>query len=236
MDVAAIGQRLRASLESPPRAAASDAIALISVSLSSSLPGSSTPFVVPLEKELLDIYENSVQHNSVKHLETFLSVLFTLRPILPASSIITWFDHLRTALREPRLGKEATQGLRDLLSSALIDNAHVSESRSREFRKRILELYLYDAAEALSVEEAIESLTHSPDENETRKTWRENLESVLVTDAVACPNVGERPCANSYVYSCLSLGIVYLIECDVLQPLRPVQYHHPTRPNIFLED
>lgn len=240
MDVTDIAQRLRASFDNPPRAPVSDAIALISVSvrqITSGFAGSSTPFVVPLEQELLNIYENSVEHNSVKHLEAFLSVLFTLRPILPASSIITWFDHLRTTLREPRLGNEAIQGLRDLLTSALIGNTHGTESRSREFRKHILELYLFDAAQGLSVEETIESVNQSPDESESRKAWKDNLESVLVTDALACPNVGSaKSLCLSMFTDAGTLGIVYIIECYVLQPICPLQYRRPARPRVFVED
>ena len=201
MDVELIAQRLRAALEDSPHAHISDVIALVSSSVRSLLSddvthapsASTTPrpstFVVQLERVLLDIYETVVDHHSVKHLESFLAILFALRPLLPASSIITWFDHLRTALREPRLGTETTRGLRDLIAHALKDTAYSSESRSGEFRKRILQLYLFDALGGGSVEETVEQLNRPRNERESRIAWTENLEQVLLADAMNMPNV-----------------------------------------------
>ncbi|KAF8329400.1 uncharacterized protein EI90DRAFT_3125182 [Cantharellus anzutake] len=192
MDVVDVAQRLKLAFETPPRGSVSDAIALVSASVRefNADPSQSHPqWLAPLEVKLLDVYENHVPHNSVKHLEGFLSVLFTLKTVLPASSIISWFDHLRTALREPRLSIDAGKGLREMLSFALKDHAHSAESRSREFRRRLLELYLFDASPAAeSSEGVIESLNQKVEDREARKTWEENLERILASDVVSSPN------------------------------------------------
>lgn len=194
MDVADIAVRLRAVFEVPPRAAITDAIALITVSIREQHRETPSPPIteslVALEVGLLDIYEHSVDHNSVAHLEAFLSVLFTLRPVLPASSVITWFDHLRPALREPYLSAETKRNLLSLVASALDESAHAAESRSREFRRRLLQLYLVDASGTdISVEDIVEEANQPPSEKRMRRTWRENLESILELDLTTSPDV-----------------------------------------------
>lgn len=194
MDVTDVAQRLKLSFEIPPRGSVSDAIALISASVREFSVDSfqaCPTWLAPLEAKLLDVYENSVPHNSVRQLEGFLSVLFTLKSLLPASSIISWFDHLRTALREPRLGMDARQGLREMLGSVLKDPAHSAESRSRDFRRRLLELYLFDASPGVkSAQEVIEDLNRKTEEHEAEKAWKENLECILASDVATSPNVG----------------------------------------------
>lgn len=193
MDVADIAARLRAVFEIPPRAAISDAIALITVSVRQHLSESPSPSIVEsfvaLEKELLDIYEHSVDHNLVAHLEGFLSILFTLRPVLPASSVISWFDHLRPALRQPYLLAESKRNLRSLLASALDESAHAAESRSREFRRRLLQLYIMDASGSGTSEYIVEEVNQPSSEKRMRSTWRENLESILELDLTTSPDV-----------------------------------------------
>lgn len=194
MDVADIAARLRAVFEIPPRAVISDAIALITVSVREQVHESTsspiTSSLVELEQELLDIYGNSVDHNSVVHLEAFLSVLFTLRPVLPASSLISWFDHLRPALREPYLSAETKKNLQSLLASALDESAHAAESRSREFRRQLLQLYILDASGSNhSAEDIVEDINQPPAEKRILATWRENLESILEMDLMTSPDV-----------------------------------------------
>jgi hypothetical protein len=194
MDVADIAVRLRAVFETPPRAAITDAIALITVSVREQHREPPSPPIteslVALEKELLDIYEHSVDHNSVAHLEAFLSVLFVLRPVLPASSVISWFDHLRPALREPYLSAETKRNLQSLVASALNESAHAAESRSREFRRRLFQLFIVDASgTGASAEDIVEEANQSPSEKRMRCTWRENLESILELDLIASPDV-----------------------------------------------
>lgn len=145
------------------------------------------------ERELLVIYENSVNHASVNHLEAFLAVLFALRPVLPASSIITWFDYLRPALREPLLSLDTKKALQSLIASALDEYKHAAESRSREFRRRLLELYILDISGLKTAEDSIQELSQTPSEADARRTWKENIESILQIDLLTSPDVGGFP-------------------------------------------
>lgn len=203
MDVDDIEARLRGVFEVPSRSVISDAIALISIAVQEHLQDSShlsiAESVVEIEKRLLDIYENLVDHTSVPHLEAFLSVLFALRPVLPASSLISWFDHLRPALREPYLSSEVTRNLQSLLASALDESAHASESRSREFRRQLLQLYIVDASEiTYSADAIIEEAAHLPAETRVSTTWQENLESILELDLMTSPDVRPRSYSNCW--------------------------------------
>jgi len=194
MDVADIAARLRAVFENPPRAAISDVIALITVSVREQIGGSPSPSItesfVALEKELLNIYEHSVDHNLAAHLEAFLSVLFTLKQVLPASSVISWFDHLRPALRQPSLLPETKRNLQSLLACALDESTHAAESRSRDFRRRLLQLHIVDApASGASAEDIVEEVNQHSSEKLMHSTWRENLESILELDLTTSPDV-----------------------------------------------
>lgn len=194
MNVAGLVARLHATFEDPPRGAISDVIALISASVREQTQeqGHSpefTSFLVELERELVHIYENSVNHKSVTHLEAFLAVLFSLRPVLPASSIITWFDHLRPALRAPLLSLETKKSLQSLIASVLDESKHPAESRSREFRRRLLELYIFDISGFKTAEESIEELNQNASEVDSRQTWKENIESILEIDLLTSPDV-----------------------------------------------
>lgn len=193
MDVADVSARLRAVFEVPPRAAISDAIALVTVSVREQMrePSSqaSANYLVAFEEQLLDIYEHSVDHSSVVHLEAFLSVLFALRPVLPASSLLSWFDHLRPALREPYLSPETKKNLQALLASALDESAHAAESRSRDFRRQLLQLYTIDATTVTEAEDIVEEANESAAEKLVRRTWRDNLEAILEMDLITSPDV-----------------------------------------------
>lgn len=195
MNVAGIVARLHATFEAAPRAGISDVIAILSVAVREQLQeqGISPEFasaLVELERDLVVIYENSVNHASVAHLEAFLAVLFALRPVLPSSSIITWFDHLRPALREPLLALETKKSLQSLIASALDESKHAAESRSREFRRRLFELYIFDISGLKTAEDSIEELNQNSSEEGRRLAWKENIESVLEIDLLTSPDVG----------------------------------------------
>ncbi|KAF8317163.1 hypothetical protein DL93DRAFT_2055741 [Clavulina sp. PMI_390] len=194
MDVVDIVSRVRAAFDTPPRAPISDAIALITASVrdqhrESSDAGSISDSLVNLEKDLLEIYENLVNHIYVPHLEAFLSVLFALQPVLPASSLISWFNHLRPALREPQLSPETKKSLQALVSSALDESTHAAESRSRDFRRQLLHLYIQDSSGTVaSADEIVEDLNRTLAEQRTSAAWKENLEAILETDLMTSPD------------------------------------------------
>jgi hypothetical protein len=224
MNAGDIATRLRATFDVPPTAGISDSVALLSALVREQTQESRTSpefssFLVALEEQLLEIYGNNVNHSSVTHLEAFISVLCTLRPVLPASSIITWFDHLRPALREPLLASEVKTNLQILLASALDNSKHATESRSREFRRRIADLYILDASGATSAEDAIEEQNQRPSEREARRVWKENIESILQIDLLTSPTVCD-PFALEASVPCPEIthdsGITRASQCTVL--------------------
>lgn len=197
MDVKDVSQRIRVAFEDPEAPELSDVLESIGTFVNNALADDNEevdttpdagPIVTLFETDLFNIYENAVDHSSKQHLEAFLSILIKLGPLLPSSSVITWFDYLRPTLKDPRLSGEATSGLRAFIVSALKD-AHSAESRSRDFRKRVFELYLLDASSGRTAEDTVEELNLDDEERERKRVWKENLEHILLTDAGDHPMV-----------------------------------------------
>jgi len=99
-----------------------------------------------LDDELQAIHHELVDHSSFGQTEIFLSVLYHFRSVLSSASIIiTWFDLvLRPALREPKLPTAAVNHAKDLIICAL--EGTENSDRVPEFRRRLLDLYLFDAS------------------------------------------------------------------------------------------
>lgn len=145
---------------------------------------SSTPqlLTLQLEEELQAIHHQSSLN--VRETEVFLAVLYHLSPIWPVVSIISsWFDLLlRPALREPRLSTPAVNYAKDLVVGALSSSTYEEgeEGKVKDFRRRLMDLYLLDAFNEGSGEDVMESALLSEEEKEGRRCWKANLEDVLL--------------------------------------------------------
>ncbi|KAI0093876.1 hypothetical protein BDY19DRAFT_919402 [Irpex rosettiformis] len=147
-----------------------------------------------LEENLQSVYHDVIDHSEASHSRIFLSVLYHLRSILPPVSIIsTWFDLvLRPALREPKLPTEAVTHAKELIVSALSPLKQVRDAVSddpdkekrkekvKEFRRRLMDLYLLDAYNESSGEDVLEWAELDDAQKEAKASWKTNLEDVLV--------------------------------------------------------
>lgn len=137
--------------------------------------------LVELEEELTLIHHDVVDHSTFEQSEIFLSVLFHLGPILPPTSIISWFDIiLRPALREPRLPTPSVNNAKELILSALRNNDEKYSERLVSFRRRLFDLYLLDAFNEGSGDDALEWAELDEDQREKRTRWKANLEDLLL--------------------------------------------------------
>ncbi len=180
-----------------------------------------------LEDDLQGIYHEVIDHSLLSHIKAFLSVLFHLRPILPPSSIIsTWFDLvLRPALREPKLPAEAVDHAKELIIAALNPGApkddageggpdpdrEKKQDKIRDFRRRLMDLYLLDAHNESSGDDVLEWAESDDAQKERKACWKANLEDVLVRVGLQRPQVGLvssiRPCFRMHAkYLSLAVG------------------------------
>ena len=160
--------------------------------------------VLQLEEELLAIYHELIDHSVLPQVKAFLSVLYHIRPILsPLSIISTWFDLvLRPALREPKLAVEAVTHAKELIVLALDPTHRPDEATSptsekdkktekvKEFRRRLMDLYLLDAYNESSGDDALEWAELDDTQKERKACWKANLEDVLVRIGLQRPQVG----------------------------------------------
>ena len=156
-----------------------------------------------LEDELQAIYDDVVGHALFPQADIFLAFLYHLRPVLPASSIIsTWFDLvLRPTLREPKLPLPAVNYAKELIISALDpggnfsatdeDSAEAEKQKERvgDFRRRLMDLYLLDAFNESSGDDVLEWAELDEEQREKKACWKANLEDVLVRVALERPQV-----------------------------------------------
>jgi hypothetical protein len=142
-------------------------------------------------EDLQTVHDHVVDHSSLSQTEILLAVLYHLLPVLPSTSIIsTWFDLIiRPALREPRLSTAATNHAKELICSAL-GSADVNKAaRVREFRCRLLDLYLLDTHNEGSRDDVLEWARLDQRHREQSKHWKENLEDVLLKSGTERPQV-----------------------------------------------
>ena len=155
-----------------------------------------------LQQICIEIIDHSIYYSQIK---IFLAVLYHLLPILPPSSIIsTWFDLvLRPALREPKLPAEAVNHAKELILSALnpVPAAEDEKERAdkerdkghdriRDFRRRLMDLYLLDAYNESSGNDVLEWAESDDTQKERTACWKANLEDVLVRLGMLRPQVG----------------------------------------------
>ncbi|KAJ8078686.1 hypothetical protein PM082_012969 [Marasmius tenuissimus] len=134
-----------------------------------------------LEQELQSVYDDVVDQ-SPSHIQIFLALLFQLRLLLSPSSIISsWFDLvIRPALRLPKLSTSAVQQARELVLLALSSGDEASHKKVLDFRRRVLDLYLYDAYNEGSGDDVLEWAELNSLEREKGVFWKSNLEEILL--------------------------------------------------------
>jgi len=143
-----------------------------------------------LEDELVTVYATALDYSSVYQLEVVLAFQWQLGPILPPTTIISWFDPvLRPALREPRLPTASLNHAKDLVISTLQKTQEPYTGRVGDFRRRLLELYLLDAFNEVSGGDVLEWAGLSQDERERRTRWKANLQDILIAFGHEVPEV-----------------------------------------------
>ncbi|TDL27395.1 hypothetical protein BD410DRAFT_762281 [Rickenella mellea] len=146
----------------------------------------------PLEEDLINVYDEAVDHASLSQLEVFLEVLYHLKANLSSLSLIsTWFDLLlRPGLREPRLAPSATSQAKELILIAL-ENIGEHPEKVGEFRRRVMDLYLLDALNEGSGDDVLEWADLDEHEREKRVWWKNNLEHTLAIHALTANSIDE---------------------------------------------
>ncbi|EDR10962.1 uncharacterized protein LACBIDRAFT_293458 [Laccaria bicolor S238N-H82] len=134
-----------------------------------------------LEEEFQKIFHEVTDYSSLYQTEIFLAILYHLDPVLPSISVISWFDLLlRPALREPKLPTIAVTHAKELIIGALQKTQSGYSEMVGDFRRRLLELYLLDAFNESSGDDAVEWAEIGEEEREKRTRWKVNLEDILV--------------------------------------------------------
>ncbi|KAF8894671.1 hypothetical protein BD779DRAFT_1434819 [Infundibulicybe gibba] len=182
MAISNLGRQLRFVLEAPDALLLAELLVLVDgfVLECSSVPDSHD-IRTQFEEELQAIYDDVVDHSSLLQKEVALAVLYHLRPIFPSASVISWFDLLlRPALREPKLSTPAVTHAKELIVSALQKNGENFSEIAGDFRRRLMDLYLLDAFNETSSDDALEWAELNQDQKEIRTCWKSNLEDVLI--------------------------------------------------------
>lgn len=155
----------------------------------------------PQAKSLLllleDLYHQVLDHAVFHQVQVFLTVLYHLRIVIPVASIIsTWFDLvLRPALREPKLSTSTVRFAKELVLLGLVTFDEENTNKTKDFRRRLLDLYLLDAHSESLGEDALEWGELDKVSRDKRECWKSNLEDVLITFGLKCPKVGTRQIA-----------------------------------------
>lgn len=137
--------------------------------------------IYQLQEDLHSIHHEVVDYTCLRQTEIFLAVLYHLGPLLPPTSVISWFDLLlRPALREPNLPTQAVHHAKELIISALQKRNKVYADKVGDFRRRLLELYLLDAFNDSSSDDVLEWADLNVEERQRRTLWKHNLEDILV--------------------------------------------------------
>jgi hypothetical protein len=142
-----------------------------------------------LEEDLQKILHD-VDHSALFQTEVFLDVLFHLGPILPPTSVISWFDIiLRPGLREPKLPTPTVNHAKELIVSALKNTDDKFSAKVGDFRRRLLDLYLLDAFNEGSGDDVLEWAELDEERRGKRTHWKQNLEDILLKFGAERPQV-----------------------------------------------
>lgn len=140
-----------------------------------------------LEEDLQKVLHD-VDHSALFQTEVLLDVLHHLGPILPPTSVISWFDIvLRPALREPKLPTATLNHAKDLIVFALRNTEDGFSDKVGDFRRRLLDLYLLDAFNEGSGDDLLEWAELDEEQREKRTHWKCNLEDLLLKFATERP-------------------------------------------------
>ena len=143
-----------------------------------------------LENELQQVHHAVVDHSSLFHTEVFLAVLYHLRPILPPTSIISWFDIvLRPALREPKLPTTVVNHAKELIIAALRQTEQIYLKAVADFRRQLIDLYLLDAYNEGSGDDVLEWAELDEEQRGKRLQWKSSLEDILLRYGMERPEV-----------------------------------------------
>jgi hypothetical protein len=183
-----VRQLLEDSPEAPALSQVVDSIQFAVAEWSSS-PESSQPQMLLSSLEYM--YHDVINHALFHQVDTLLTILYHLRPLIPAISIISiWFDLvLRPALREPRLPTSGVGYAKELILAALEKADDDNADKLRDFRRRLLDLYLLDAYNESSGDDALEWAGLDQDQRDRKAYWKANLQDVLVMFGLKCPQV-----------------------------------------------
>ena len=152
----------------------------------------SSPQAKSLLASLEDLYHQVLDHAVFHQVEAFLTVLYHLRILIPVGSIVsTWFDLvLRPALRQPKLPTPAVRFAKELVLIGLVTFDEENTNKTKDFRRRLLDLYLLDVHSESSGEDALEWAELDKVSRDKRECWKSNLEDVMITFGMKCPQVG----------------------------------------------
>jgi hypothetical protein len=185
-------RQVRAALESHPDALPLQELLILIDDFVLECSSSEEPEVLlfQLEEDLQKTHHDVVDHSSLFQTEVFLAVLYHLGPVLPSTSVISWFDIvLRPALREPKLPTSAVNHAKELIISALQKTEETYLERVGEFRRRLLDLYLLDAFNEGSGDDVLEWAELDEEQREKRSHWKWNLEDILLKFGLERPHV-----------------------------------------------
>ena len=137
--------------------------------------------IFQLHEDLHSIYREVVDCTSLHQTEIFLAVLYHLGPLLPPNSVVSWFDLLlRPALREPKLSNQAVTHAKEIIITALQKSNEIYTDKVGDFRRQLIELYLFDAFNDGSCDDHLEWAELNAEERQKRTFWKYNLEDILV--------------------------------------------------------
>jgi len=162
-----------------------------------SSPDAPEGLIVQFHDELEATFRDSVDYSNVRQVETFLTILHHLAPVMSPTSIISWFEVIfRPALREPRLATTPLNYAKELIVQALKINQGVYSDatpnlteRVTGFRRRLYELYLLDAFNEGSKDDVLEWTSLEEEERQKLSCWKENLEDILIRYGSENPEV-----------------------------------------------
>ncbi len=199
---ASLARQIRAVLDDAPDAPPLDELLALVDDFVLECSTSEEPETVikHLEEDLQAVHHDVFDYSSLRQGEQLLTTLHRLSPILPSTTVISWFDILfRPALRDPRLATTAVNYAKDLIVQAsrsgndgYSDKIENYVERVAGFRKRLFDLYLLDAFNVGSEGDVLEWAELVEEEREKRTCWKTSLEDILLRYGQEDPEVNSR--------------------------------------------
>lgn len=205
----------------------------------SSVPSSSSQPQVLLSS-LEYIYHDVINHALFHQVDTLLTILHHLCPLISATSIISiWFDLLlRPALREPRLPTSGVGYAKELILAALEKGDDDNADKLRDFRRRLMDLYLLDAYNESSGDDALEWAGLDQGQRDRKAHWKANLQGVLVMFGLKCPRDLMSEIFHCFATPSSRLQLLILLNSyssdPSFPPLSPILAEHPLLNSLIL--